>query len=173
MRDELEVLLYGHPMLRETCVKVERIDDELRDLAAAMQQTMIQERGIGLAAPQVGHPIRMLVAEQRGPSGPGAICLVNPEIVFFSHERDSYNEGCLSLPEIYADVDRPVRIKVRFQGLDGQERELEDDGLLSRIIQHEFDHLEGTLFVDHLSLLRRRLIAKKLKAIASRARQQV
>jgi peptide deformylase len=173
MRDDLEVLLYGHPMLRETCFSVERFDDKLRALANAMHRTMKEQKGIGLAAPQVGRPIRLLLASNEGSVTREVISLVNPELIFQSQERDVYNEGCLSLPEIYADVERPVRIRVRYQDLEGHEQELEDDGWLARIIQHEYDHLEGKLFVDHLSLLRRRLISKKLKAIAARSRQQV
>lgn len=172
MRDELEVLLYGHPALRVRCEPVERFDDELRELARAMERTMIVERGIGLAAPQVGREIRMLLAEDARAGAPRTLVLVNPELTFLSHERDAYQEGCLSLPELFADVNRPVRIRVRFQDLEGREQELEDDGLLARIIQHEADHLEGVLFVDHLSLIKRKLLAGKLKDLQRRAREQ-
>jgi len=169
MRDELEILLYGHPRLRETSAPVEVFDDRLRDLVDGMVRAMASERGIGLAAPQVGVLERVLIAQPGGSYGLGVEVLVNPEITFQSQERDGFDEGCLSLPGITADVQRPVRIQVRFQDLDGQERELDDDGLLARIIQHEYDHLEGVLFVDHLGLLRRKLIAKKLKALAKRS----
>lgn len=172
MRDELEVLLYGNPVLRVHCEPVERFDDDLRQLARAMERTMIVERGIGLAAPQVGREIRLLLAEDTRDGAPRTLVLVNPELTFLSRERDVYQEGCLSLPELYADVNRPVRIKVRFQDLDGREQELEDDGLLARIIQHEADHLEGVLFVDHLSLIKRKLLAGKLKDLQRRAREQ-
>lgn len=172
MRDDLEVLLYGHPTLREKCRPVEEFDDELRRLASAMETTMYAERGIGLAAPQVGHTVRMLLAEDAREGTPRARVFINPEVVFASSERDGYNEGCLSLPEIFEDVQRPVRIRVRYQDLDGDEHELEDDGLLARIVLHEMDHLEGVLFVDHLSMLRRKLIARKLKALQRRASEQ-
>lgn len=169
MRDELEILLYGHPGLRDTSAPVERFDDRLRDLVDGMVRAMASEQGIGLAAPQVGVLERVLIAQPGGSYGPRVEVLVNPEITFLSEERDGFNEGCLSLPGITADVQRPVRIHVRFQDLDGRERELEDDGLLARIIQHEHDHLEGILFVDHLGMLRRKMIAKKLKALAKRS----
>lgn len=172
MVDELEVLLYGHPTLREKATPVEVFDDELREFVRRMEKSMYAERGIGLAAPQVGDLRRIFLAEDARDGLPRVIAFVNPEITFQSSERDKYSEGCLSFPELFADVDRPVRVKVRYQDLDGDEQELEDDGLLARIIQHETDHLDGVLFVDHLSMLKRKLIAKKLKDLQRRAREQ-
>lgn len=172
MSDELEVLLYGHPSLRRTCTAVEVFDDGLRELVAQMERTMVAQRGIGLAAPQVGRDLRLLLAEHEGGKRPQILALANPEIVWTSSERDKFSEGCLSLPEIFEDVVRPVAIRVRYQDVAGNEQELEDDGMLARIVQHEVDHLDGVLFVDHLSLLRRKLIAKKLKALTRRAREQ-
>jgi len=172
MDDELEVLLYGHPMLRRKCAPVEVFDDALREFVKRMEKSMFAERGIGLAAPQVGDTRRIFLAEDQREGNFRVIPFVNPEITFQSTERDKFNEGCLSFPELFADVDRPVRIKVRYQDLEGNEQELEDDGLLARIVQHEFDHLEGTLFVDHLSMLKRKLIAKKLKEFQRLAREQ-
>lgn len=172
MAQDLEVLLYGHPGLREKSVPVESFDDSLRELAAQMQRSMIMERGVGLAAPQVGRRIRMLLAEDERGGRTQTLALVNPEIVQSSREQDFYNEGCLSLPELFADVKRPVEITVRYQDLDGVEHELTDDGFLARIIQHEFDHLEGVLFVDHLSALKRKLLARKLKNFQERALEQ-
>lgn len=173
MRDELEVLLYGHPTLRRECDPVEQFDDGLRQLVAGMGEAMRREQGIGLAAPQVGDTRRVLIAEDRRGGGRDILPLVNPEITFHGEGRDRFTEGCLSLPEIFADVERPVRIRVRYQDLHGDEQELEDDGLLARIVQHEADHLDGVLFVDHLSMVRRRLIAKKLKALGKQAQLQV
>ncbi len=170
MRDELEILLYGDAGLRRKSEPVDTFDDPLRELADAMTRAMIRENGIGLAAPQVGVARRMLVAQPGGSHGIKVYTLVNPEFTFLSRERDSFHEGCLSLPDILADVDRPVRLTVRYQDLDGNEQELEDDGLLARIIQHEADHLEGILFVDHISMLRRKLLAKKLRALSKLAR---
>ena len=170
MNDELEILLYGSAGLRRKSQPVEVFDDALRELVDQMTRAMIREQGIGLAAPQVDVHRRVLVAQPGGQHGMKVYALVNPEFTFLSKERDSFHEGCLSLPDITADVDRPVRVTVRYQDLDGKERELEDDGLLARIVQHEADHLEGILFVDHLSMLRRKLLAKKLKALTKRSR---
>ena len=172
MSDELEVLLYGHPTLRTKCTPVETFDDELRAFVRRMEKTMFAEHGIGLAAPQVGDTRRVFLAEDQRDGLPKVIALVNPEITFQSSERDKFSEGCLSFPELFADVSRPVRVKVRYQDLDGREHELEDDGLLARIVQHEYDHLEGTLFVDHLSMIKRKMIARRLKEFQQRAREQ-
>ena len=169
MTDDLEILIYGDRGLREISAPVEEFDARLRSLVDGMVRAMAAERGIGLAAPQVGVLRRVLIARPGGSHGPRVEVLVNPEIHFQSEERDGFDEGCLSLPGITAEVQRPVRIRVRYQDLDGAEHELEDDDLLARIIQHEYDHLEGVLFVDHLGVLRRKLIAKKLKALARRA----
>jgi peptide deformylase len=170
MDDELDILLYGSAILRQKCEPVERFDDELRRLNESMARAMIRENGIGLAAPQVGKTLRFLIARPGGSRGLEVFSFVNPEIVFRSREQDDFTEGCLSLPDITADVRRPVSVRVRYQDLEGAEHELEDGDLLARILQHEADHLDGILFVDHLSLLRRKLLAKKLKALAARAR---
>jgi len=169
---DLEVLLYGHPGLREKSAPVVSFDDSLRELAAQMQRSMIMERGVGLAAPQVGRRVRMIVAEDDRSGRTQTLTLVNPEIAQASREQDDYNEGCLSLPELFADVKRPVEVTVRYQDLDGIEHELTEDGFLARIIQHEYDHLEGILFVDHLSSLKRKLLARKLRAFQERALEQ-
>ena len=170
MSDELEILLYGHPDLRERCAPVEQFDADLRELVDGMVHAMAKDGGIGLAAPQVGDLRRLLIARDDRGRMPRIMVLVNPEIVSNSNERDSFNEGCLSLPGITADVVRPVRVELNYLDLDGNEHMLSDDGLLSRIVQHELDHLEGILFVDHLPLLRRKLLAKKLKALARQSR---
>ncbi len=170
MSDELEIFLYGSEILRSACRPVERFDDELRELCDGMIQAMTREDGIGLAAPQVGRDLRMLIARDERDGWPRILPLVNPELKVLSSERASFSEGCLSLPGITAEVDRPARITVAFQDLEGTSHELTDDGLLARIIQHESDHLEGILFVDHLPLLKRKLLAKKLKALARRSK---
>lgn len=170
--DDLEVLYYGNPELRKVCAEVTTFDDELVGLAQEMERCMIAERGIGLAAPQVGRTVRMLLADAPGHGGSGVLCLVNPEIVESSREEDKYQEGCLSFPEIFADVKRPVRVRVRYQDLEGREHEVTDDALLARIIQHEIDHLQGVLFIDHLSTIKRRMLGKKLKELSRRASEQ-
>ena len=173
MTQDLEVLLYGHPGLREKCAPVESFDDALRELVNQMQRAMIMERGIGLAAPQVGRFIRLLLVEDERDSRVQTLPLVNPEIVATSREQDTFNEGCLSLPELFADVKRPVEVTVRYQDLEGVEQELTDDGLVARVVQHEIDHLDGILFVDHLPVLKRKLLARKLRAFQERAREQL
>jgi len=172
MSQDLEVLIYGHPCLREMCAPVEAFDDSLRELIRQMERAMIMERGIGLAAPQVGRRLRLLLAEDDREARTQTIALVNPEIISLSGETDTFNEGCLSLPELFADLKRPVRIRLRYQDPDGQECELDDDGILSRIIQHELDHLDGILFVDRLPMLKRKLLARKLRDFQERAREQ-
>ena len=172
MPQDLEILVYGHPGLREKCVPVESFDGSLRKLVSQMERAMIMERGIGLAAPQVGRKLRLLIAEDHRGERARTIALINPEIVSASGETDTFNEGCLSLPELFADLKRPVQIRVRYQDLEGRECELDDDGILSRIVQHELDHLDGILFVDHLPLLKRKLLARKLRDFQDRAREQ-
>ncbi len=171
MRDELEIFLYGSEILRTHCEPVEVFDDSLRSLVEGMVRAMTREEGIGLAAPQVGRPLRLLIARDERDGWPKVLPLVNPELVERSQQRVGMAEGCLSLPGITEEVKRPVRIKVRYQDLEGREQELQDDGMLARIIQHEYDHLEGILFVDHLSLIKRKLLAKKLKALQQRAKE--
>jgi peptide deformylase len=168
MSDELEILLYGNPELRQKSIPVEAFDEELNRLVDSMMTAMRRENGIGLAAAQVGVHRCVIIAHPGGRHGPQPLAFVNPELLATTAERCSFEEGCLSLPGITAKVDRPVGVRLRYQDLTGQERELEDDDLLARILQHEYDHLGGILFVDHLSLLRRKLIAKKLKALAKR-----
>jgi peptide deformylase len=169
MEDSLEVLLFGHPTLRERARPVEVFDAKLRRLVESMEAAMFREDGIGLAAPQVGVLERVLIAAPRGRRGGAVHHFVNPELIELSRERDSFEEGCLSLPGISADITRPVRARIRYFDLLGNEHELNDDGLLARIVQHEYDHLEGTLFVDHLSLIKRRMLAKKLRELQKRA----
>lgn len=168
MAEELEVLLYGNRELRKKSAPVESFGPELGTLVSHMISAMRRENGIGLAAPQLGVHQRVLIAHPGGHHGPEPLVFVNPEFLNTSSERCGFEEGCLSLPGITANVERPVAVNVRFQDLSGEERVLEDSDLLARILQHEHDHLEGILFVDHLSMLRRKLLAKKLKALAKR-----
>jgi peptide deformylase len=169
MNDPLEVLLFGHPTLRERSQPVEAFDAKLRSLVERMEEAMFREDGIGLAAPQVGVLERVLIAAPGGRRGGRVHHLVNPELIQLSRERDAFEEGCLSLPGISAEVMRPVRARVRYQDLFGAEHEIDDDGLLARVVLHEFDHLEGTLFVDHLPLIKRKMLAKKLRELQMRA----
>lgn len=136
--------------------------DLVRDLAPRMLATMYAAPGIGLAAPQVGTPLRLAVVDLMKDDHPAPIHLVNPEITRVSEEWATREEGCLSIPGQYADVARPARVLVRYTDLQGARHELEADGLLAACLQHEIDHLDGVLFVDHLSALKRNMILRRL-----------
>ena len=156
------------PVLRQISTPVETVDDELRALVADMFETMYDAPGIGLAAIQVGVPKRVLVMdlqepeEEDGPPVKDPRVFINPEILQHSDEEVPYLEGCLSVPDQYADVERPDRIRARWLDEQGKPHEEELDGLLVVCLQHEMDHLEGILFIDHLSRLKREMVLKKL-----------
>jgi peptide deformylase len=159
------------PLLRQISRPVDTFDDELKTLIADMFETMYAAPGIGLAAVQVGVPIRLLVIDLQEPENPddpeSAIVrqprvFINPEILWHSDKEVPYTEGCLSVPEQYAEVMRPERIRARWQDQDGATREEDIDGLLAVCLQHEMDHLNGVLFIDHLSRLKRDMVLKKL-----------
>ncbi|MES2120822.1 MAG: peptide deformylase [Pseudomonadota bacterium] len=159
------------PVLREISKPVETFDEELKTLVADMFDTMYEAPGIGLAAVQVGVPIRLLVIDLQEPedeedpeSKPvkDPRVFVNPEILWTSDHDVPYTEGCLSVPEQYAEVMRPDRIRARWQDVEGKKYEEELDGLLAVCLQHEMDHLNGVLFIDHLSRLKRDMVLKKL-----------
>ena len=164
MSDEkLPILLVPDPRLRLKCRPVAEGDDEaVRALAPRMLATMYAAPGIGLAAPQIGSDLRLIVLDCGPKEAPEPMVLVNPEIIAASKEKGVREEGCLSLPGLYADVERPQRIKLRWRELDGMRREMEADGLLGVCLQHEIDHLNGVLCVDHLSVLRRNMMLRKL-----------
>jgi peptide deformylase len=158
----LEILRAPHPLLKAKATPVDRFDDRLRRLAADMLETMYAAPGVGLAAPQVGVMERLVVADVAEGEERRPMVLVNPEIVWRSPERATAEEGCLSLPNQFADVTRPQAVRLKFQDGHGQDHELSADGLLARCVQHELDHLDGVLFVDHLSALKRNMIMRKL-----------
>jgi len=160
----LPIIIAPDPRLKQIARPVERVDAKVRQLMDDMLETMYVAPGIGLAAPQVGEPVRVIVVdvspdevEKRQPHR-----MANPELVWVSDEDVTYNEGCLSLPEHYADVARPRAIRVRYVDENNELRELEAEGLLATCIQHEMDHLEGILFIDHLTALKRNIILRKL-----------
>jgi len=158
----LPVLLHPAPILRARARAVADGDaDRVRKLAPRMLATMYEAPGIGLAAPQVGEGLRLIVLDVEKEDSPKPMVLVNPEIVAVSDEHAIREEGCLSLPGQYADVERPARVKVRWRELDGTRREMEADGLLATCLQHEIDHLDGVMFTDHLSPLKRNMLLKK------------
>jgi peptide deformylase len=159
----LEILTAPDPRLKQKSVAVARIDDGLLRLMDDMLETMYDAPGIGLAAPQVGVLQRIIVVDTAKDEADRApLRMANPEIVWVSDDDNSYEEGCLSVPEHYAAVTRPRAVRVRYLGPDNQPAELEADGLLATVLQHEMDHLDGILFIDHLSSLRRNMILRKL-----------
>ena len=159
----LPIITAPDQRLKIKSAAVEAVDDGVRALIGDLLETMYDAPGIGLAAIQVGVARRVLVIDAAGAEEKRApVCLVNPELVWASGETWTYEEGCLSLPEQYAEVSRPRRIRVRHLDQGGKESELEAENLLATCIQHEMDHLEGILFVDHLSQLKRRMILRKL-----------
>ena len=169
------MILLPDPVLRERSTPVERVDDDLRRLAADMLETMYEAPGIGLAAVQVGVPRRLIVMDvaQRDPEAPedephprDPIVLVNPEIVSVGDAANVYEEGCLSIPDYYAEVERPASVRVRWTDLDGEAHEREAEGLFATCVQHEMDHLDGTLFIDHISRLRRDRVVKRFVKLA-------
>ena len=158
----LEILQAPHPLLKTKAKPVARIDDGLRRLAADMLETMYKAPGIGLAAPQVGVSERLVVIDVAEGDERRPLALVNPQIVWRSDERATAEEGCLSLPGQFADVTRPQEVRVKYQTDRGEDCEIEAQGLLARCLQHELDHLDGILFVDHLSALKRNMIMRRL-----------
>jgi len=158
------IIIAPDPRLKVTAKRVERVDQSVRKLMDDMAETMYAAPGIGLAAPQVGESLRVIVLDVAGKDEkPAPMKLANPEIVWASDERAVQEEGCLSLPEHYAEVERPARVRVRYLDYDNEIREIEADGTLATCLQHEMDHLEGTLFVDHISMLKRNIILRKLR----------
>ena len=185
-----EILEVPDPRLKTVSKPVETFDDGLKTLVSDMFETMYAAHGIGLAAIQVGEPLRVLVIDLQEPDEDAEpeVChahggeehthqpvkndprvFVNPEILQPSDDFQTYQEGCLSVPEIYADVDRPARCRVRWQDLEGKVHEEDMEGMLAVCIQHEMDHLEGVLFIDHLSRLKRQMVLKKLDKIRKAA----
>ena len=159
----LPILTAPDPRLKKKAKPVERIDDGVRQLLADMLETMYAAPGIGLAAPQVGVGLRAIVLDVAREGEPKApMKLVNPEIVWASEDDATYEEGCLSVPEHYAEVVRPRAVKVRYRDETGAERAIEAEGLLATCLQHEIDHLDGILFIDHLTALKRNIILRKL-----------
>jgi len=158
----LTILNVPDPRLRARAKPVAANDPRVAELAQRMLATMYKAPGIGLAAPQVGELLRLVVIDVRPDDKPEPLILVNPEIVAATKELATREEGCLSLPNQYADVSRPARVKVRWHDLAGAKREVEADGLLSACQQHEIDHLDGVLFVDHISALKRNMLLRKL-----------
>ncbi|MCC5973646.1 MAG: peptide deformylase [Rubellimicrobium sp.] len=161
------ILIHPDPRLKTVCKPVPGIDDDIRRLADDMLETMYDAPGIGLAAPQVGVTLRLLVMDcVKDPEAePHPLVLINPEILAVSDTRSVYEEGCLSIPEHFADVERPAEATVRWTTLDGETREQTFTGLWATCVQHEIDHLNGRLFIDHLGPIKRQMITRKMEKL--------
>jgi peptide deformylase len=157
------VIIAPDPRLKAACRPVDAVDAGVRRLMDDLLETMYAKHGIGLAAPQVGEKLRVIVVDPaRDEEKPSPLKMANPEVVWASEERMTGDEGCLSLPEHYAEVTRPSAVRVRYLDYANAVRELEAEGVLATCLQHEIDHLDGVLFVDHISALRRNIILRKL-----------
>jgi peptide deformylase len=165
------LIILPDPLLRQASKPIERVDTEILRLADDMLETMYDAPGIGLAAVQIGVARRMLVIDvAREGEDKQPLVFINPEVVASSDERSVYEEGCLSIPDYYAEVERPARVTVKHIDRDGKEQVIEADGLLATCLQHEIDHLNGVLFIDYISRLKRDMVIKKFtKAAKSKA----
>ena len=165
-----DILVVPNPVLKQVSKPVEQVDDELRALMDDMLETMYAAPGIGLAAIQIGEPKRVIVMDlAREGEDKQPRYFVNPEILWTSEETLPYEEGCLSVPEYYDEVQRPAQVKLRYLNYQGEQVEEDADGLFAVCIQHEMDHLDGVLFIDHLSRLKREQAIKKVKKQAKAA----
>ncbi len=161
---KLPIIILPAPLLRAKSAPIERVDDDVRRLAADMLETMYAAPGIGLAAIQVGVPRRLLVldvSEKEDEQNP--LVMINPEIVKLGDELVPYEEGCLSIPDVRVEIERPSSLTVRFIDREGRQQQLDADGLLATAVQHEMDHLDGRLIIDFLSRLKRDMIVRRFK----------
>ncbi len=164
------IIILPDPKLRLVSKTIERIDDKLRRLMGDMIETMHDAPGVGLAAIQIGEPIRLLVLDvAKKEEEPQPQVFVNPKITWSSDDRSVYEEGCLSIPEYYAEVERPASVRARYLDREGKPGEILAEGLLATVLQHEIDHLDGVLFIDHISKLKRDRVIKKFVKAAKRA----
>jgi len=167
------IIILPDPKLRLVSAPVGHVDDALRKLLDDMVETMHDAPGIGLAGIQIAEPIRVLVVDlAKKEEPPAPQFFINPEIVWSSEERSVFEEGCLSIPEYYAEVERPARVRARFVDREGKPQEVEAEGLLATVLQHEVDHLDGVLFIDHISKLKRDRVIKKFVKAAKRASEE-
>jgi len=162
-----DIITLPDPKLRLISKPIERVDDDLNRMIDDMLATMYEAPGIGLAAIQIAEPIRLLVADAAPKDAPREpLALINPEILWSSDARSVYEEGCLSIPEYYEEVERPASVRVAYVDREGKTQELLAEGLLATVLQHEIDHLNGVLFIDYLSKLKRDRVVKKFVKIA-------
>jgi len=168
-----DIIILPDKRLRLVSEPAKKIDPELRLLVEDMFETMYEAPGIGLAAIQIGVPKRVIVmdlAKKDDPKEP--MVFINPQVLWRSDEKATYEEGCLSIPEFYEEVERPAKVRVTFRDLTGGEQELEASGLMATCLQHEIDHLDGVLFIDHISKLKRDRVIKKFTKAAKRAEDE-
>jgi peptide deformylase len=167
------ILQLPDPVLRKVSAPVEKIDGEIKALIKDMFETMYDAPGVGLAAIQIGVAKRVVTIDAtRGDEEKQPMVFINPEIVYASEQKDVKEEGCLSISEYYEEVERPSEVKVRYMDEKGKTHEIEADGLLARALQHEIDHLNGVLFIDHISKLKRDRVTKKF-AKAAKANKRI
>jgi peptide deformylase len=161
------ILIHPDPRLKKVTASVASIDDDLRRLADDMLETMYHAPGIGLAAPQVSVMRRVIVmdCQKDADATPEPMVLINPEVVWTSEATSVYDEGCLSIPEQYAEVTRPAEVEVAWLGLNGKPQRERFDGLWATCVQHEIDHLDGKLFIDYLGPLKRQMITRKMQKL--------
>lgn len=160
-----DILIHPDPRLKKPCDPIGEVTAEIATLAADMLETMYDAPGIGLAAPQIGVMKRLIVMDCIKEGVPEPMALLNPEVVWSSEDRSSYEEGCLSIPDQYAEVIRPAAVKVRWMDLTGAAQEREFAGLWATCVQHEIDHLNGKLFIDYLGPLKRQMITRKMEKL--------
>jgi len=160
------ILIHPDPRLRKVCAPVDTVDAATRRLADDMFETMYDAPGVGLAAPQIGVLQRLFVVDcAPKDAARDPLAMINPHIIWASDEMNTYDEGCLSIPEQYEDVTRPAVVKLRYLDLDGQVQERDFDGLYATCVQHELDHLNGKLFIDYLSKIKRSMITNRMKKL--------
>ena len=160
------ILIHPDPRLKKPCAPVDAITDDIRALADDMLATMYDAPGIGLAAPQVGVLRRVIVMDcMKAPDPPRPMVMINPEIIWKSDNVSTYEEGCLSIPDQYADVTRPADVRVRWTALDGTEQDEQFTGLWATCVQHEIDHLDGRLFIDFLGPIKRQMITRRMEKL--------
>ena len=160
-----DILIHPDPRLKKPCEPIAEVSAELTQLAADMLETMYDAPGIGLAAPQSGVMRRIIVMDCMKDAPPEPMVLLNPEVIWSCEDLSTYEEGCLSIPDQYADVKRPASVKVRWMDLSGEIQERQFDGLWATCVQHEIDHLNGKLFIDYLGPLKRQMITRKMEKL--------
>jgi peptide deformylase len=164
------LIILPDPLLRQVSKPVERVDSALLKFTGDMLETMYDAPGIGLAAIQVGEPLRLVVIDlAKEDETPAPQVFINPAIVASGSGSNVHEEGCLSIPDYYAEVERPDTVTVRYLDRDGKQQEILADGLLATCLQHEIDHLNGVLFIDHISKLKRDMVMRKFKKLARTA----